>query len=180
MTIPVDIGTGSNVASCISCTECVSACPINAKSGEKQKKTLRGTLSQGTVLAILLFCLVFSVSIYAMYPLASFTKVRGERPKQTETVTLNIENLTCRGTANKLWFFVDRDDIYQLPGYLMLEVWPDPKTGKIRVTFDPSEIGRETICQAITEPYINFADEASSGQIMNSPFVIEGYDPLSM
>jgi len=36
---------------------------------------------------------------YAMFPIASFTKVRGERPEHVESALLKVENLTGRGTA---------------------------------------------------------------------------------
>jgi hypothetical protein len=115
-----------------------------------------------------------------MFPLASFTKVRGDRPSHVESVTLRIDNLTCRGTANRLWFYLDRDDLFALPGYLFVEVWADPTTGTIRVTFDPEQVSRDDLCRAITEPYINFADADSPGQIMLSPFVVHDYDPMSI
>jgi polyferredoxin len=174
MAIPVHQNIGESMERCLACTECVGRCPQN--SGVV--KTLRSSLSQRTVVAVLLSCLFSAVLVYAMFPLASFTKVRGDRPERTESVTLKVDHLTCRGTANRLWFYLDRDDVYALPGYLFVEVWADPKTGTVRITFDPSQISREDICRAITEPYINFADAMSPGQIMFSPFIVHGYDPM--
>jgi ferredoxin len=174
MAIPVHLGVGESIERCLACTECVGICPQN--SGDT--KMLRSSLSQQTVVAVVLFCLLSAVLVYAMFPLASFTKVRGDRPEQTESVTLKIDNLTCRGTANRLWFYLDRDDLYALSGYLFAEVWADPKTGTVRITFDPLEVSRDDVCRAITEPYINFADVVSAGQIMYSPFVVHGYDPM--
>jgi ferredoxin len=176
MAIPIDKSTGESVERCLACTECVGICPQN--SGEV--KTLRNSFSQGMVVVIVSVCLIFSVLTYIMFPLASFTKVRGDRPSHVESVTLRIDNLTCRGTANRLWFYLDRDDLYALPGYLSIEVWADPTTGTVRVTFDPEQVSRDDLCRAITEPYINFADADSPGQIMLSPFVVHGYDPMSI
>jgi len=174
MAIPVDRSIGESIERCLACTECVCICPQN--TGEV--KTLQSSFSQRTVIAVLLICLLSAVLVYAMFPLASFTKVRGDRPEQTESVTLKVDHLTCRGTANRLWFYLDRDDLYALPGYVFVEVWADPKTGTVRITFDPALVSRDDLCRAITEPYINFADATSPGQIMFSPFVIHGYNPM--
>jgi ferredoxin len=174
MAIPVDQSIGESMERCLACTECVGICPQNTS----KTKTLRSSFSQQTVIAVVLVCLLSAVLVYAMFPLASFTRVRGDRSEKTESVTLKVDHLTCRGTANRLWFYLDRDDLYALPGYLFVEVWPDPKTGTVRVTFDPSQVSHKDLCRAITEPYINFADADSQGQIMYSPFAVHDYDPI--
>jgi ferredoxin len=175
MAIPVDQSNGNIVVRCIACTECVSICPQNSDT----TKTLQSKFSSRTVATVLLFCLILSILAYVMFPFASFTKVRGDKPQQTETVTLKVDNLTCRGTATLLWFYLDRDDLYALPGYLFVEVWTDPTMGTVRVTFNPTQVSRNDIYMAITEPYINFADTETSGQIMFSPFNVQGYDPIT-
>jgi len=176
MAIPVDQNKSGIVVRCLACTECVGICPQNSSS---TTKTLQSTFSSGAVVAILLFCLNFSILAYLIFPFASFTKVRGDKPQQIESVTLKIDNLTCRGTATRLWFYLDRDDLYTLPGYLFIEVWTDSTLGTVRVTFDPTQVSHNDICRAITEPYINFADVDTSGQIMFSPFSVQGYDPIT-
>jgi ferredoxin len=174
MAIPVAQSIGESIERCIACTECVGVCPLNTK----EKKTLRSSYSQWTVIAVLLICIAASVAFYAMFPLASYTRVRGERPQQVESITLKIDNLDCRGKATRLWFYLDRDDLFALPGYLFLEVWTDQDVATVRVTFEPGQISRDDLCRAITEPYINFADLETPGLIMFSPFNIEGYDPM--
>jgi hypothetical protein len=87
-----------------------------------------------------------------------------------------MENLTCRGRANLLFYYLDRDDLFAIPGYLRVEAWPDPRFARVRVLFDPKQTNELAIKQAITEPYY----EALTDYWRNSPFRIEGYDPLGI
>jgi 5-methylthioribose kinase len=66
---------------------------------------------------------------------------------------LMVEGLTCRGSANQLKYFLERDDMFELPGYVKLEAWPGPGSARARVSFDPSQCDEHDVKLAITEPY---------------------------
>jgi hypothetical protein len=94
----------------------------------------------------------------------------------TATVDLRIHNLACRGKANLLMYYLERDDALEVPGYLVLEAWPGPGAAEARITFDPSLSDEAAVRQAITEPYYDLLGDVWRA----SPFEIEGYDPLGL
>ena len=124
-------------------------------------------------LAVLLVTLGGSVAAAQLFPMASFTYERGERPAAVETVELEMEGLTCRGKASLLVFFLDRDDEFALPGYVKLEAWPGPEAARARVTFDPAQADAGLVREAVTQPYFNLAENLWRA----SPFVL--LDPAS-
>jgi hypothetical protein len=73
-------------------------------------------------------------------------------------------------------YYLERDDMYELSGYLKLEAWPGPGAALARVTYNPSLTDEASIKEAVTEPY--FDGEASVWR--PSPFAIEGYDPFGL
>jgi ferredoxin len=180
--IPVDQVTRVNHASCLSCFNCVDACSnlgVSAMQwGPSQpfKRWLGQHWSQAALIAILLTCTTAAVATSYLLPLPSFVKVRGTVPDTTATVDLEIENLDCRGRANLLFWFLDRDDLYALPGYVRLEAWPQPRTARVKVFYDPSQTSEVMVRRAITEPYYNLAED----QWRRSPFRVVGYDPLAI
>jgi hypothetical protein len=113
-------------------------------------------------------------------PLPSFVKSRGIPPDIVATAELRIEALTCRGRANLLVGFLERDDMYQIPGptaaasgFYRLEAWPDPNLATVRISFDPKHTDEESIKRTIIEPYYDL----KSDRWWTSPFVIDGYSP---
>lgn len=181
--IPVDRLKEVTSARCISCLQCVDACP--ASSAMLEEKGEYRALSWGPpplfgrgwpraiLVAVILLCVTATVAATYLYPLPSYVKSRGEEPSQTASVELMLENLSCRGRANLLFYFLERDDMFALPGYFRLEAWPGPGKAKIRVYYDPAQSGERQIKEAITEPYF----ELGYGW-RQSPFFIEGYDVL--
>jgi hypothetical protein len=117
-----------------------------------------------------------AVATSYLVPVPSFVKRRGELPPQTATVALQIENLTCRGRANLFAYFLERDDLFAIPGYLHVAAWPGPGWAEVHITFDPTKTDQSAIERAITEPYF----EADENFWRPSPFQIEGYDPLEL
>jgi hypothetical protein len=91
-------------------------------------------------------------------------------------IPLKVDNLSCRGRANLLFWFLDRDDMDAVEGYLKVEAWPGPGFAAVRVTYDPSQSDDQAIKRAITEPYFNLAEDFWRA----SPFTIEGYDMLDL
>ncbi len=178
MAIPVDQLDQVRTSRCIDCFACFDACPSH-KAGSTQKKPLswggpKGRAwPRGWVLAILLAAILGVVGLWEMAPLPSFFKARDLAVSaQTATVDLTVEGASCRGRANLLFYFLDRDDLFEVPGYLSLAVWPDPIEGLVRVTYDPTQTDADAVRAAIAEPYF----EIDANQWRPSPFVLDGYD----
>ena len=191
MSIPVDQLQQVTAARCIACMSCVDACPKDgalrwAAAIEREPSPsspfLAPWMRQAALIAVLLLCTTGAVAATYLFPLPSFVKTRQTAlPAEVASVTLRIANLTCRGRANLLVWFLERDDLYQIPGpspdapgYFKLEAWPDPTVAEARISYDPTRCDARTIEQAITEPYF----DAAADRWWMSPFVIEGYDPL--
>ena len=91
-------------------------------------------------------------------------------------MTLLVGDLTCRGRANLFAYFLERDDLYAIPGYLHMAAWPGPGWAAVQITFDPAQTDQAAIQRAITEPYF----DAEGNIWRTSPFSIQGYDPLAL
>lgn len=185
MAIPVDRVVQVTAARCLSCMDCIEACPQRATGTLVWGPSARlgHRWPQASLVAILLFCAGAAVAATYWAPLPSFVKSRGTAPDRVAFVRLRVQELTCRGRANLLVGFLDRDDLYRIPGpsprsvgYYRLEAWPSPGTAEIRVSYDPAVADEETIKRAITEPYYDM--EADRWWI--SPLMIEGYNPLGL
>ena len=176
--IAVDRVEQVKAARCISCMNCVDACPRDgtgpAALGWGPPRLLGQRWPQAALIAILLSCTTAAVAASYIFPLPSFVKSHGEPPAEVATVRLRAEDLTCRGRANLFFYFLERDDVYQVPGYFKVEAWPGPGLADVDVTFDPAATDEDAIKQAITEPYY----DAVADFWRYSPFRIEGYDPL--
>jgi len=178
MAIPVDRLVQVTVPRCTSCMNCVDACPSADRGalwwGPAAPRSWKW--SQAALIAILLFCATGAVAASYVFPMPSFVKTRGTPPEQPATVELRMSNVHCRGRANYLFYFLNRDDELRLPGYLKVEAWPGPGTADVRITYDPAKTDEEAIKQAITELYYNDFHK----RLEHSPFQIEGYDPLGL
>jgi polyferredoxin len=185
MAIPVDQLPQVTAARCLSCMKCTDACP-STKSRPLSwgpPAWLGGAWPRGIAVGVLLLCAGAAVTMAALAPLPSFVKSRGTPPKHIASVELRVRELTCRGRANLLVGFLERDDLYQLPGpdpatpgYYRLEAWPDPETASVRISYDPALANETVVKQAITEPYY----DVQGNRWWLSPFLIQGYDPLGL
>jgi len=110
-----------------------------------------------------------------LLPLPAFRWSRGEVPAGGAVVELEVEGLTCRGSANLLVYFLTRDDDLEVPGPLALEAWPGPGAARARITYDPRETDADAVRAAISESY--FEPDWQSWR--PSPFRIAGHDPLA-
>jgi polyferredoxin len=184
MAIPVDQVPQVTDARCLACMNCVEACP--SRKGRSLAWGPPGWLGhawpQAVVIGVLLVCTGAAVAAAYLAPLPSFVKARGTAPAQIAAVELRVRELTCRGRANLLVGFLERDDLYQIPGpdpstpgYYKLEAWPDPGLAAIRISYDPRYATEADIQRAITEPYFDVQED----RWWQSPFAIEGYDPLT-
>ncbi len=176
MRIDVDRTEQVTAARCTSCLDCVDACPVRGEPsalawgpprrwGRWARPWPRG------VLAGVLLALVGAAALASqLAPLPSFTYERGDRPAQVATMSLDLEELTCRGRCSLLVFFLDRDDEFALGEYVKLEAWPGPGTGRATITYDAGIADEELVRSAITEPYFNLVED----RWYASPFVIAG------
>ncbi|MHC4967448.1 MAG: 4Fe-4S binding protein [Planctomycetota bacterium] len=165
-------------ARCISCLSCVEQCPSKKKRALSwgPPAALGGSWSQGVLITIMLLCVTAAVIGSYTWPVPSFVQQRGEAPAEVAVIEMEITNLTCRGRGTLLWYFLDRDDLFAVGGYLRLEAWPAPGPAKVLVSYDPSRADEKGIKQAITEPYF----DPVGNRWRSSPFEITGYDPLLM
>ncbi len=174
MAIPVAQMTEVNQSRCTSCLQCVDQCPVPktltwGPSLETQHPALM-TWPRWILFVLLFLVLTAGIGLYQAFPLPGFIKFRGEPAASTAQIHLEIQNLTCRGRANLLFYFLTRDDHYAVPGYLQLEVWPHPQQGKARITYDPQQTNAEAIAEAILEPYFDIEQNIWR----ESPFQILG------
>jgi ferredoxin len=174
MAIPVNRVTEVSHARCLSCLSCVGSCPESAAKTMSWGPSSKWAYAwpQGVLVIIVLSCVTAAVSASYLFPIPSFAKARGEHPATTALVELSIHNLNCRGRANLLMYFLERDDIFEVPGYLNLEAWPRPGEARARITYDPSVCDETIIKEAITEPYY----DPDKNMWRFSPFTVEGYD----
>jgi polyferredoxin len=179
MAIPVAELKEVSVARCTSCLECIAACPT--VRGRRAlvwgpPRRFGGAWSQPVLIAVLLLCLTAAVVASYAWPMPSFVQASGTEPTEVSVVELRIEELTCRGRGTLLWYFLERDDMYAIDGYLKIEAWPGPGAARASITFDPSLADELAVKEAITEPYYDAVED----YWRTSPFVIEGYDPLGL
>jgi ferredoxin len=174
--VPVDRLDQVRVSRCLSCGSCIDACPQSGPGPLSwgPPPWLGRTWSQAVLILILLSCISAAVAASYLFPVPSFVKARGAKPTQVAEVQLRIADLTCRGRANLLVYFLDRDDLHRVPGYAKVEAWPGPGVADVHVTYDPTATDPAVIKRALTEPYY----DATADTWRMSPFQIEGYDPL--
>ena len=176
MGIPVDSMQQVKDGRCTSCLACVEACPKRAAGALSwgPPKSVGQSWSQPALIAIMVACTSAAVAASHAFPIPSFVKTRGTAPAVTAAVDLEIHDLTCRGRANLLVYYLERDDLLAIDGYWKLEAWPDPTLARVRISYDPERCDEAAVRMAVTEPYY----DAAGNLWRPSPFVIEGYDPL--
>jgi ferredoxin len=175
--IPVNGLMQVTAARCLSCMQCIDQCPTKAEGALfwGPPRVFGHAWSRGVLVVLLLLCVSAVVAANYMYPLPSYIKTHGTEPATTASVLLTLEDLSCRGRANLLFYFLERDDLYEVPGYFRLDAWPGLHDVEIRVWYDPLQANEQLIKEAITEPYF----EPEYGW-RESPFTIKGYDVLGL
>lgn len=178
MAIPVDKMAEVSQARCTTCFECIAACPHRAEGaltwgppGGQRRSWPKPVAAAGLGVVI---ALIVAASYVAPFP--SFVRTRGDPPAVTKTVEMKIKGVTCRGAAVRLAFFLMREDIARVPGYLRLEAWPGPGFAQVRVVYDPERAKPRSVKDAILEPYF----DAGSGNFHRPAFEIEGYAPWAL
>ena len=177
MAIPVGELREVRAARCTSCLECVAACPASDRGalawGPPGAAGRRWP--QAALVGVLGVVVTAVVATAWALPLPSFVKEHRpeQRPATTVTLDLRVRGVTCRGAAQLLTYFLFRDDVSEVPGYLKLEAWPGEGHARVRITHDPQRTDPEGIRSAIVEPYF----DRFQGFDRSSPFEIEGYAP---
>jgi ferredoxin len=153
--IEVDRARDVTSADCLTCMECAAVCPVKdeAALGWGPPGAARRRWAPALAAAGLVLVLGAGVAVSETLPVPSFLYARDALPAETASFTCEIDDLTCRGRATLLTFFLDRDDLFAVPGPLRLEAWPAPGRGRVKITYDPRATGRAAIESAITEPY---------------------------
>ncbi len=170
-----------HAARCTSCLTCVEGCP-EAESGALiwgPPRALGRRWPHAALIGIMLACVAGAVVAAYAVPIPSFVHtVEGspEPPAETTTLELGVRSLGCRGNAALFAYFIERDDVFELPGYVKIEAWPGPGIAKARITYDPAQTNETAIKEAITEPYY----DGVADLWRPSPFEIVGYDPLGL
>lgn len=180
MGIAVHAAPQVTAARCISCLECVDACPARDAGAIfwGPPRWLARRWPRGALAVILLLCTGGAVAASWLTPMPAFVRARPvARPAKLAPLELVIDDLTCRGRANLLYFFLDRpaEDPLHVPGYFQIEAWPGPGWSRVRISYDPTLTDAAAIHRAITEP--SYAPQSGWRP---SPFRIAGYDPLAL
>lgn len=170
-------------ANCLSCFDCVSACPVGNTKSEKNnpltwafagKKQIKRP--NATALAAIILCAVGVALAVNFWDLDTFIYERDiAKPDRVERIVLEVAGLKCSGSASQCVYFLERDDFSQVGGYLKVSTSPRSGWVDVDVWFDPLRTNKETIIEAIVEPY--YAQDEKRWR--TSPFKIKGVDPLS-
>ncbi len=178
MQIEVDRLQEVTAARCVSCLNCLDKCrsPRGHALRWGPPEMLGRQWSQAVLVLVLVGCTSAAVAASYWFPMASFVRSSPRPlPAQVAVVELQVDEMTCRGRGNLLYFFLERDDLYQVPGWFRIEAWPGPGYARVRMSYDAGQGSDEAIRKAITEPYF----DVGFGWRM-SPFRIQGYDPLGL
>ncbi len=178
MAIPVHEVHEVTAARCLSCLNCVEACPVSEARAISwgPPRPSGAAWPQAVLIGTLLLCVTTAVAAVYTFPMASFVRVRGAEPARTATVELRVSELSCRGRATLFAYYLERDDEFEVPGYLRIEAWPGPGLATVRISFDPDRTDEATIRSALTEAYF----DVGANVWRTPPFTIEGYDPLGL
>jgi len=176
MGIPVAEVAEVTHARCIACMSCLDTCPQHDASVMSWGPPSRwgGAWHRGVIAVVVLVVTTGAVAMAYVAPLPSFVATRGELRADTTVIDLRVSGLTCRGRANLLMYYLERDDDLQLPEYIHLEAWPGPGAARVRVTVD-SGTDKAAVEEAITEPYYDRVE----GRWRLSPFEVEGRERLA-
>jgi len=177
MAIPVDRLTEVTAARCTSCLDCVQACPQRAAGALTwgPPRWLGRGWSPVVAVVALLGCIGGAVAATYAFPLPSFVWTRGTPPARTATLWLEVVGVRCRHSTELFADQFDREDEYRVNGYLRVEAWPDPRAGRVRLTYDSQATSEAAIKRAITEPLF----DAQRNTWRFSAYQIVGYDPLA-
>lgn len=163
-------------ARCLGCNECLQVCPVDQTLSWRllgSKQPIKH--HTGWVVAAIVLCVALAVTASYAIEFPTFIEERDiERPASVAECQLNVEGVSCSGSARQLVFFLDRDDLYAVGGYLKVLTSPGPGFVEVRLQYDPEQTDPNALKEAIVEPLY----DANEKRWRLPPFRIEGYDPL--
>ncbi len=162
-------------SACISCFECQSVCPVSKQGGPEvitwsflgRYKVQRPGI---VIFTCLLLAISFALTAEKLIDIPTYIYQRtAHSSSQVQRSTLTVRGVSCAGSAQLFVYFLERDDIYQVPGYLRIAA--RPREGWLDITIDhDTDIGTEALADAITEPLFDKTDHRWRA----SPFEIKG------
>lgn len=169
-------------ANCISCFECIESCPVKDENADKPLSwVMLGNIKISNLKAVIvssvILCIVITAAASLFLDLPTYIYTRQiQKPEVTKKVNLEMQGITCSGSAKLFTYFLDRKDISEVQGYL--KVTTRPRTGWIDVTiiYDPSKTDKDGIVEAATEPYYDETEQ----RWRPSPFQVKGIDLLDL
>lgn len=175
MNIPVDRVREVTHGRCTSCLDCVAACPKGADGALTWGPPARlgRPWPQFALIGIVLACIGGAVAATYALPLPSFVATRGEAPAETATLSMRVKGIACRGTSQSFVNWLEGDEFVTIPGYVKVETWPDPGWARVRITYDPAQSSADEIRRLIISPRFDL----DAGELLVSPYEIEGYTP---
>jgi hypothetical protein len=97
-----------------------------------------------------------------------------EKRGTASTAVTSVENLTCRGRANLLVWFIQLDELALPLRFFKVEARPGPGASRVRTTYDPNETDEDAVKRAITEAFFQVHAEATDVRWFASPFRVAG------
>ena len=166
-------------AACLSCFECQAVCPVKTPGGpEVLSWTFLGRFKisrPGRVLFIsLLLAVCFTAAADRFIDIPTYIYHRDQvAPSGLQRDIITVQGVSCAGSAQLFIFFLNRDDMYEIPGYI--RVAARPRQGWLDIAIDHGpDISVDELVEAITEPYF---DEKEL-RWRPSPFDIKGVDQI--
>lgn len=171
--IPVHTVTEVRAARCLTCFNCLDACPPSMGAlawGPWRPRRIK--LPPVAAALALIAILGGSVGWALLAPFPSFTHLAAGRTDAVDPQTAHFEltGLTCRGRATLLTYFLERDDEFAIDGFLKIEAWPAPQQARVQITYDATGADEAALRAALTEAYY----DRSAEMWRVSPFVLEG------
>jgi polyferredoxin len=166
-----------NASNCISCMECIDSCPVKKDKPLSWKLFGKINISKPkTTIAVaipLFVAILILASVLISIPTFIFEK-NEPTPQSVQSCNLEIKGITCSGSAKLFVFFLERQDIYQIPGYFKILTAPGSGFVNVKINYDPQKTDEDSIRQAIVQPYY----DEQEARWRNSPFEIKGYSLL--
>jgi ferredoxin len=164
-------------ADCIGCMECIDVCPVKKDKPLSWKLFGKFTIEkpQRTIAIAIPVFIVALILAAGLIKLPTFIYERNEaKPDSVNVYDLKVSGIKCSGSAKLFVFFIDRNDMYQIPGYLKTSASPAVGYIDVKIQYDSQKTNEDSIRQAIIQPYYDEQEK----RWRSSPFEIMGYDLL--
>ena len=180
----IDVANSKTVNSpnCTSCLECIDSCPVKDEKGKKPLSwVIPGNIKisnfKAVIVSSILVCVVTTAAASMFLDLATYIYTRDiTKPEATEKAVLEMQGISCSGSAKLFTYFLNRKDISAIEGYLKISTRPRTGWIDVTVTYDPSKTDKDGIIEAATEPYYDEAEQ----RWRPSPFEVRGFDLLDI